>query len=88
MSRPKLIIKVSEGIIPKKIDSFGDYEWSFYHEVGFALEKKGLTIEDIIGKKIGISFKVGCRRKLKSYRFQSFKQVVRCECCGPMTVIF
>ena len=90
MARKKkhsLILKLPDGYYMKSQDSFGDYEYGFYQDVVEALDKKGLQLSDIIGKKIGISFKVGCKRKLKSYRFQSFRSYVRCECCGPMTLI-
>lgn len=85
--KPSLIIKVSDSR-PKDIDSFGDYEYNFFREVRDALAKKGLSIDDIIGKKIGISFKVGCKRKLKSYRFTVFEEIVNCSCCGPITCIY
>jgi hypothetical protein len=91
--KPNLILKLNlklndDDIHPKPINCFGDYEYMFFHEVVRVLEKKGLTTDDIIGKKIGISFKVGCKRKLKSYRFERFEYVTRCECCGPVTQIW
>lgn len=86
--KPSLILKLPDGFYMKSQDSFGEYEHSFYWDVVEALAKKGLDLSDIIGKKIGISFKVGCHRKLKSYRFQEFRAYTRCECCGPITEIY
>lgn len=81
--RPNLIIKVD--CLPKT--SFGDYEHVFFHDVVQFLAKRGLSTDDIIGKRVGISFKVGARRKLKSFRFVAFEQVARCSCCCPLTEI-
>ncbi len=86
--KPSLILKLPDGFYMKSQDSFGDYEYSFYRDVVEALAKKGLDLSDIIGKKIGISFKVGCKRKLKSYRFRQFRSVEHCKCCGPITEIY
>ena len=39
--------------------------------------------EDLSGIKFKISFKNGCRRKLKNIRFAFLVRKTFCNCCGP-----
>lgn len=86
MARPKIIIK-TDACLPCD-RQFGEYEYTLYGDIMAALERRGMKVEDILGKKIGLSFKVGCRRKLKSFRFTEIRSYTRCECCGPITSIY
>lgn len=39
------------------------------------------------GEKFAVSFKRGCRRKIKKLRLISVENRCLCECCGPFIVI-
>lgn len=40
---------------------------------------------DVYGQKIGISWKIGKRRKLRSYRISW--EIWECDCCGKITSV-